>query len=193
MTELAAAAVSAPRRVPVTLAALFSAFLQVSLLGFGAGLAWAHRLVVERRRWIEEPEFADIVSLCQFMPGPNIVGIAVCVGASLRGWRGTLAALCGFLVIPGALGFALGISYLELARAPALQNILAGVSAVAAGLFVATGLRLLLAYRRQPAAILFAALAFIGMVFVKLPLIIVLFGLMPLSMAAAAIARTSAR
>jgi hypothetical protein len=66
---------------PVFLAALFVAFLIVSLCGFGGGLVWARRIAVEKRRWISEQEFADIVSLCQFMPGPNIVGIAVCIGA----------------------------------------------------------------------------------------------------------------
>jgi hypothetical protein len=65
---------------PVAIAALFIAFLTVSLCGFGGGLAWAHRIAVEQRRWLSEQEFADIVSLRQFMPGPNIVGIAVCVG-----------------------------------------------------------------------------------------------------------------
>jgi chromate transporter len=69
----------------VALAALFVAFLRVSLCGFGGGLVWARLIAVEQRRWINEAEFADILSLCQFMPGPNVVGVAVCVGAKLRG------------------------------------------------------------------------------------------------------------
>ena len=55
----------------------------------------ARRIAVEKRHWISDREFADIVSLCQFMPGPNIVGIAVCVGAKMRGTIGTLAAIAG--------------------------------------------------------------------------------------------------
>jgi chromate transport protein ChrA len=69
---------------PVPLGAFFIAFLKVSLCGFGGGLVWAHRIAVDQRRWISEPEFADIVSLCQFMPGPNIVGTAVCAEALVR-------------------------------------------------------------------------------------------------------------
>src|SRR5436305_4814019 len=90
----------------VSLAALFTAFLIVSLCGIGGGggIVWARRIAVEKRRWISDAEFADIVSLCQFMPGPNIVGIAVCVGANMRGAIGTIAALCGFLVIPWVVG-----------------------------------------------------------------------------------------
>src|SRR5262245_61561164 len=92
----------------VPLGALFAAFLKVSLFGVGGGggLVWARRIAVEERRWITEGEFADIVSLCQFMPGPNIIGIAVCTGARLRGARGAFAAAAGFLLIPWAVGFA---------------------------------------------------------------------------------------
>jgi len=65
----------------VSLEALFIAFLKVALGGFGSGVVWARRIAVEQRQWISEEEFADILSLCQFMPGPNVIGIAVCVGA----------------------------------------------------------------------------------------------------------------
>jgi chromate transporter len=54
----------------VPLAALFIAFLKVSMCGIGGGgLAWSRRIAVDQRRWITELEFADIVSLCQFYPG----------------------------------------------------------------------------------------------------------------------------
>jgi chromate transporter len=98
MTEVAQPEIE--QVVPLT--ALFTAFLIVSLCGVGGGggIVWARRIVVENRRWINDSEFADIVSLCQFMPGPNIVGIAVCVGSKMRGAIGTIAALSGFLLIP---------------------------------------------------------------------------------------------
>ena len=80
----------------VPLAALFTAFLAVSFYGVGGGggIVWARRVAVEKRRWLSDNEFADIVSLCQFMPWPNIVGIAVCVGARMRGTIGTIATRC---------------------------------------------------------------------------------------------------
>jgi chromate transporter len=177
---------------PVSLPALFIAFLTVSLFGFGGGLVWARRIAVDRRHWLSEADFADIVSLCQFMPGPNIVGIAVCTGAKLRGGIGAIAALCGFILIPWSVGLALGTLYLEYAQVPVLRNILGGVSATAAGLLIAAGLRLLGPHRRRPAAVLFAALAFTLMAFTKLPLLAVLFGLVPLSIAAAGIEKARA-
>jgi chromate transporter len=179
----------------VTLPALFVAFLKVSLwgIGGGGGLVWARRIAVEQARWISEQEFADIVSLTQFMPGPNIVGIAVCVGTKLRGWIGAIAAVAGFLVIPWVIGFSLGVLYLQHAHRPFLQNILGGVSAAAAGLLIATGIRMLMPHRRRPAALIFAALAFGLMAFSKLPLLVVLFGLTPLGIAIAAIETARAR
>jgi chromate transporter len=77
---------------PASLGTLFSEFLKVSLLGFGGGIVLAHRAAVERRRWLSEADFADALTLCQFMPGPNVVGIAVCVGAKTRGALGALTA-----------------------------------------------------------------------------------------------------
>ena len=105
------AALQQEPELPVPLAALFTAFFTVSLCGFGGGIVWARRIAVEQRQWINEEEFADIVSLCQFMPGPNIVGIAVCMGAKLRGFSGVFAAVSGFVPIPWAIGFVLGALY----------------------------------------------------------------------------------
>jgi chromate transporter len=192
MADAAEAAHSGAR---VTLPALFVAALKISLYGIGGGggLVWARRIAVEERRWISEHDFADIVSLCQFMPGPNIVGIAVCIGTKLRGSIGAIAAVSGFLVIPWVIGFSIGIWYLQQAHHPILQHILGGVAAAAAGLMIATGLRLLAPYRRRPAAVLFAVLAFGLMTFSTLPLLVILFSLTPLSIGVACIEAARAR
>jgi chromate transporter len=94
--------------------------------------------------WLSDAEFLDIVSLCQFLPGPNIIRIAVCTGTKLRGAPGALAAIAGFLVLPWIVGLVLGALCLRYAQAPLLRHVLGGVSAAAAGLLIATGLRLLL-------------------------------------------------
>ena len=168
----------------VSLQALFVAFLQVSLFGFGGGLVWTHRVVVEQRRWTSDEEFADILSFCQFMPGPNIIGIAVCIGARLRGLIGTIAAVSGFVLIPCAIGFSLGLLYLQYTHLAAFRDILGGVSAAAAGMLIATGIRMLMPHRTRPLALVVAALAFVGMTFTSLPLFVVLPGVALFSIAA---------
>jgi len=177
----------------VGLGTLFLACLRVSLLGFGGGLVWARRIVVEQRRWMDDQEFAETLTLCQLMPGPNIVGIMVCVGSKLRGAIGAVAAISGFIIIPWGVGLSLGGLYLRHADLALLQNILGGLSAAAAGLLIATGIRLLMPYRHRRTALLFAVLAFAGMALTKLPLLVVLVGLAPLSIAAAGLDTARAR
>jgi chromate transporter len=160
----------------VSLDALFFAFLKVAFCGLGSGVVWARRIAVEQSRWVNEEEFADILSLCQFMPGPNVVGIAVCVGAKVRGLAGAIAAACGFVFLPLTVGLLVGVLYLEHAHLPVLQKILAGVSSAAAGLLIATGIRMLIPHRRRPQAWIVAASALGGIAFAKLPLFIVLLG-----------------
>ena len=180
-------------RERVALPALFGEFLKIALCSVGGGLVWARRCVVDQRHWMSEDEFADTLGLCQFLPGPNVIGIAVCVGTKLRGASGAVAALAGFILLPWAIGLALAALYLQNARLPILRDVLGGMAAAAAGLLIATGVRLLLPHRKRPAAVLFAALAFAGIVFARLPLLTVLLGLAPLSMAVAGIELIRAR
>jgi chromate transporter len=172
---------------PVPLTAIFIAMLAVSLCGAGAGggLIWARRIGVERRRWLTEHEFADIVSLCQFLPGPNIVGIAVCIGARLRGAVGAVAALAGFLLIPWTVGLGLGVVLLRHAHLAAVGRVLGGFSAAGAGLLIAAAIRILKPHLDRPAAPLFSVLALVLIIVVKLPLLFVVLALVPLSIAAA--------
>jgi chromate transporter len=177
---------------PVRLSALFVALLKVSLFGFGGGLVWARRVVVEQRRWMNDQEFAETLTLCQLMPGPNIVGIAVCIGAKVRGATGAITALAGFILLPWTVGLSFGSLILQHADLAIVGNVLGGISAAAAGLMIATGIRLLMPHRDRRMTLLFAACAFAGMALTKLPLLVVLFGLAPLSIAATALASAGA-
>ena len=78
---------------------------------------------------------------------------------------------------------ALGVLCLRYAQAPLLRHILGGVSAAAAGLLIATGLRLLLPHRRRPLVIGLAVLGLVLMAFGRLPLPLVLVVMLPLSIA----------
>ena len=175
---------------PVPLTAVFIACLKISLYGTGGGgLVWARRIAVEHQAWVSEQEFAEIVSLCQLLPGPNIVGIATCVGTKLRGVIGAVAAVAGFLLIPWTIGFTCGVLFLDHAHHPVFQRILHGISPVAAGLLIATGVRMLLPHRTRPIAIFFAASAVILVAFAKLPVLVTLLGVAPISIGVAGLQR----
>lgn len=92
---------------PVSLA-LFGAFLIVSLCGVGGGggIVWAHQIAVEKRRWITDQEFADIVSLCQSIPGPNMILMMSFVGWKVWGLPGAVASAVATSGPPCAIYFA---------------------------------------------------------------------------------------
>jgi chromate transporter len=90
-------------------------FLRLGLTSFGgpvAHLGYFRTEFVERRRWMDERSYADLVALCQFLPGPASSQVGIAVGLARGGWWGSLAAWAGF-TLPSALvliGFALALS-----------------------------------------------------------------------------------
>src|SRR3954467_852613 len=95
----------------VTHAQLFLGFLGVALQGFGGVLPWARRVLVERRRWLSDKDFTEILSLGQFLPGPNVVNVAVCIGARFHGATGAVAAYAGLMLAPVAIALGLATLY----------------------------------------------------------------------------------
>ena len=174
-------------RADATLGALFLEFVKIGLCGFGSLLAWAHRVIVDERHWMSEAEFAETLSLCQFLPGPENANISIYVGSKFRGPIGAIIALLGLTAAPLAVGLVLGTLYLRYPHPAVIQKVLGGISAAAAGLLIATGIKMLMPHRRRPAALFFAALAFAGIILAKLPLLTVLVGLVPLSIAVAGV------
>jgi chromate transport protein ChrA len=79
---------------------LFLAFAAISLSGFGGVLAWARRIMVERRRWFTAKQFNEAFALCAFLPGGNMINFALIFGARMRGPPGALAAVAGLLGPP---------------------------------------------------------------------------------------------
>jgi chromate transporter len=121
-----------------TIAELFTAFAAISLSGFGGVLAWARRIMVERRRWFSAEQFNEAFALCAFLPGGNMVNFAVIFVARMRGPLGALTALGGLLGPPMVLIMAVGALYAQYGDLPALRRMLTGVAAAAAGLMLAT-------------------------------------------------------
>lgn len=80
-------------------------FLRLGLTSFGgpvAHLGYFREEFVNRRRWLSEQHYADLVALCQFLPGPASSQVGLALGLSRGGFKGALAAWCGF-TLPSAL------------------------------------------------------------------------------------------
>ena len=74
---------------------VFSAFLKLGLTSFGgpvAHLGYFRQEFVERRKWFDERAYADLVALCQFLPGPASSQVGIAIGLLRAGYAGALAA-----------------------------------------------------------------------------------------------------
>ncbi len=117
---------------------VLAVFTRLGLTSFGgpvAHLGYFRAEVVERRRWMEDREYADLVALCQFLPGPASSQVGIGIGYRRAGVLGALAAWLGF-TLPSALAlvaFAFGIAAVgDVADAAWLRGLLIVAVAVVA-------------------------------------------------------------
>jgi len=163
---------------------LFTAFFTMALHGFGGVLPWARRAIVEEKRWMTAQEFNEAFAVSQFLPGANIVNLAVVFGGRLHGAAGAAVALAGLLIPPCVIVLTLGVLYARYGDAEALQRVLAGVAASATGLIAATVVKMSLPLLRQLSPALFvAAAAFVAVGIMRYPLPLVLIVMAPVSIA----------
>src|ERR1051325_2022672 len=114
MSERAAASEAAPGRARGSFFEVLRASLRLGLTSFGgpiAHLGYFHEEYVKRRKWIDEQSYADLVALCQFLPGPASSQVGIAIGVARAGLFGGITAWLGF-TMPSALAltaFALGI------------------------------------------------------------------------------------
>jgi chromate transporter len=176
-----------PARAAIpTHAELFLAFFRITLSGFGGTLPWTRRMFVEKKRWMTAEEFNEAYALCQFLPGPNIVNLTAVFGSRMRGWSGALAAWSGFLLVPFGVMVIAGMLYQRYGDVAAVRGALAGIAPAAAGLIIATALKMaepmFRSFAPAPFVVLATAVA-IGLM--RWPLLLVLIVLVPTSIALA--------
>jgi len=159
---------------------LFLGFLFLGLIGFGGVLPLARRMIVEERRWLSGDDFTEMLGLCQFLPGGNIINLSVAIGLQFRGIAGAFASIMGLIAAPSVIVIALGVIYQRF-NDSYIQHLFGGLAAAAAGLLVATALKMAMPIRRKPLAIAIASLFFIAIAVLRLPLLPTMAVLVPLS------------
>jgi chromate transporter len=164
-----------------SIAGLFRGFLLLGLTGFGGVLPLARHMVVEQRRWMTGAEFTEMLSLCQFLPGGNIINLSVAIGLRFRGIPGAIAALIGLIAAPTAVVLVLGVIYARYSGEPHVVHMFAGLAAAAAGLLVAMAVKLALPLRRSPLAIAIALLVLVAIAVFHLPMVPTMVVMAPLS------------
>lgn len=112
---------------------VFQVFLKLGLTSFGgpiAHLGYFRTEVVERRKWLDDKEYADLVALCQFLPGPASSQVGFAIGMHRAGTLGAIAAFLAFTLPSAALLvlFAVGAA---LFSGPIGEGLLTGLKIVA--------------------------------------------------------------
>jgi chromate transporter len=168
---------------------LFFAFNRLALQGFGGVLPVAQRELVERLRWLTKAQFVEMLAVSQVLPGPNVVNLALMFGDRAFGIRGAFAALAGMLLAPLIVVLVLTALYGHYAQVPAVTGALRGMGAVAAGLIISTGLKLLVTLKHNvmglPVCLGFGVLTLLATAWLRLPLVWVILGLGSLAIAVA--------
>lgn len=163
---------------PDSLKTLFWAFTWLALQGFGGVVAIVQREMVEKKRWLTREQFIEDWAVAQVLPGPNVVNLSLMIGDRYFGWRGGLVAVAGMLTFPLLIVLALAGLFAGVSDVPQVQGALRGMSAVAAGMIAATGLKMLPALKTNvlgtPWCWAVVALTFVVIVWLRLPLIWVL-------------------
>lgn len=156
----------AQRRVSIL--GLFGCFLKLGCISFGgpvAHLGFFRTEFVQRRGWMTDEDYADLVALCQFLPGPASSQVGYAIGLREGGLLGGMAAWLGF-TLPSAvlmIGFALGVSELgDVGQAGWIVGLkLAAVAVVAQALW---GMAEKLCPDRERALLALGAAAFLTVV-----------------------------
>ena len=173
---------------PPSLAVLFGSVFLVGITGFGFVLPWARRMIVEQRRWLDAEGFNDLLSLCQLVPGPNMINMCTVLGDRFHGPLGSVSAVTGLISGPMALVMVLGAVLARMADIPVVAHAFHGLGAAAAGLVVAATVKIArplamprAGEHRNGLAILAATLAFVAIGVLRLPLLWCLLVLLPVS------------
>jgi chromate transporter len=156
---------------PPTVGEIFGGFLGLGLISFGGALPLARRAIVERRRWLSASDFTDLLGLCQFLPGGNIMNLSVAIGLHFRGIPGAVAAITGLIAAPTAIVLALGVIYARYSHDPHVMHMFAGLAAAAAGLLISMALKIASGLRGRPFGIAVAIVIFVAIAGFRLPLV----------------------
>jgi chromate transporter len=130
---------AAPASRPVSILAIFGVFLQIGATSFGGGVvAYLRNALVTKKKWLNDTEFLELMSLSNTLPGLNATNMSILAGQRLRGWVGAVAAMLGMCLPSLILMTAAGIAYGEEGSRPLVTAALRGVAAAATGLIAAT-------------------------------------------------------
>ncbi len=161
---------SETRRDPAVID-LFSGFFVVGVCGFGGVMPWARRMIVDQRQWLTQAEFNEMLGLCQFLPGGNIMNLTIALGSRFHGVAGAAACFLGLMIAPVGIVIGLGAIYDQYGDLAPVRHALVALSAAAAAYLLATAWKIALPLRGRKLAIAIAVCTFVVIAVLRLPLL----------------------
>mgnify|MGYP001725449366 CR=1 FL=1 len=129
-----------------SLATIFVSFLKIGMFTFGGGYAMLpliERELITKRKWIEQKEFLDLLTLAQSVPGPIAVNTAVFVGYKVRGLRGAAAALLGTVTPSFVIILVIAIFFAGIRQNPVVDAAFKGMRPAVVALIASAALTIL--------------------------------------------------
>jgi chromate transporter len=155
-----------------TFAEATAAFARIGLLSFGgpaAQIALMHKVIVDEKKWLDEPQYLNALSFCMLLPGPEAMQLATYAGWRLHGLKGGLMAGLLF-VVPGALVvLALSMIYAAFGKVPFVEAVFFGVKAAVLVIVIEALLRVARRALKLNEHWIIAALSFLAIFFLGVP------------------------
>ena len=162
-----------------TFAEALKVWFKIGCLSFGgpAGqIALMHRIVVDEKKWIDEPRYLHALNYCMLLPGPEAQQLATYTGWMLHGVRGGLAAGSLFVLPGAAVMLGLSLLYAYGRGVPLVDGALFGIKAAVLVIVVEALIRIGRRSLKTPLLRGLAAAAFIGIFFLALPFPLIVVG-----------------
>jgi len=164
---------------PASFSEALRVWTRVALLSFGgpAGqIAAMHRILVDEKKWIDEPRFIHALNFCMLLPGPEAQQLATYIGWLLHGPRGGLVA-GGLFILPGVVAImALSMLYAAFGQTPLVGALFFGLKAAVLAVVLEALLRIARRALRDGRAYALAALSFVLIFFFAAPFPVLIVG-----------------
>jgi chromate transporter len=147
-------------------------FARIGLLSFGgpAGqIALMHRILVDEKRWLDEPRFLHALNYCMLLPGPEAMQLATYAGWLLHGVRGGLVAGLLFVLPGAAVITVLSALYLFFGNLPLIEGLLFGLKAAVLAFVLEALVKVSKRALKGPFMFVLAVAAFVAIAFLKVP------------------------
>ncbi len=157
-------------------------FLSIGLMGFGGVAAIARHVIVERRRWLSEQDYANILGVGQVLPGGNLINMTVMLGDRFQGAAGSCIALLGLMLMPLIILLAITTVYDHYAHLEDVRSATMGAAAAASGLVIGTAIKMGRALKLSWPKIGVVLVAFLALAVARFPLVLILLTMIPISL-----------